>query len=223
MSSRKSRLHRARARSTKPVGEGIRNRIRVHQVHRFTSPWYQSTRFRVSTTLCIMIVRAMRFFKSTLLMSITLAAGCSDSSGTSGINSPSGTNGVSLTARVDGSAWSADPTTIVAGNMAGVLTFSGTNALGGGVRRTIALRLVATAPGTYPIGPPVEAASNRGTVTEGTAEWLADASTGNGTIILGSLTADRATGTFSFNAEPVAATAASGTRGVTEGAFSVTF
>jgi Family of unknown function (DUF6252) len=165
----------------------------------------------------------MRVFRSALLMSLALAAGCSDSSGTSGVNSPSGTNEVSLTARVDGSAWSADPTSIVAGNMAGVLTFSGSSAVGGGVRRTIALRIVATAPGTYPIGPPVAVASNRGTVTDGTAEWLADASTGSGTIILGSLTANRATGTFSFNAEPVAGTTASGTRIVTEGAFSVTF
>jgi hypothetical protein len=165
----------------------------------------------------------MQFFKSALLLSLAVAAGCSDSSGTSGINSPTGTGVMSLAARVDGSAWSADPTTIVAGNMAGILTFSGTNASSGGVRRTIAMRIVATAPGTYPIGPPVAIASNRGTVTEETAEWLADASTGNGTITLGSLTASRATGTFSFNAEPVAGTAASGTRVVTEGAFSVTF
>jgi hypothetical protein len=165
----------------------------------------------------------MQCFRSVVVLSLALAAGCSDSSGTSGINNPSGTDGVSLTARVDGSAWSADPTTIVAGNMAGVLTFSGTNASGGSVRRTIALRLLATAPGTYPIGPPVATASNRGTVTEGTAEWLADASTGSGSITLASLTATRATGTFSFTAEAVAGTGASGPRVVTDGTFSVTF
>ena len=60
-------------------------------------------------------------------------------------------------------------------------------------------------------------------LSEGGNFWYAVGQGGSGTLVLNSLDANGATGTFSFVAGPVANSAPAGTRSITNGSFNLTF
>lgn len=161
-----------------------------------------------------------------LLLGLLIAvAGCdSDTTGTSGGGTgPSGGTSSAMSARIDGQSWAASPTTISASNITGVITIAGAEA-GGTSSRIITLTVVATTPGTYPIGPPpVSAPATNAFLSAGAAQWAADTSRGSGFITLQSLNANGAIGTYQFTAAPIVGTTASGDRVVTDGSFNVRF
>jgi hypothetical protein len=70
--------------------------------------------------------------------------------------------------------------------------------------------------GTYQIG------SNVGfnaSFTQGSANWVANAQVGSGTLQIIARTESRVTGSFSFVLEPLAGTGAAGTRTISGGTF----
>ncbi len=122
----------------------------------------------------------------------------------------------SMSARVDGDAWTATAALAVA-YTGGILAFAGSDAS----QVTIGLGFIPDGLKTYPIGP---SEPTNGNLSLGsTQSWAASASMGSGTVTLTSFTANSASGTFMFVADPVASTGATGTRSVTEGVFDVTF
>ncbi len=147
-----------------------------------------------------------------LLLSI---AACGSDTGPS--DPPDLPNGT-MSARIDGSSWSATIAIFATYNN-GILAIAGGDAVSGGTR-TIGIGAQVTAPGTFPIGGTNPA---NGLVTIGTSTWQAAAGIGSGSITITAISATGARGTFQFNALPVANTPATGTRAVTEGSFDVTF
>lgn len=122
----------------------------------------------------------------------------------------------SMSARIDGEAWSATAALAV-GYTGGILAFAGSDAS----QVTIGVGFIPDGLKTYPIGP---SEPTNGNLTLGSTEsWAASSSMGSGTVTLTSFTANSASGTFTFIAEPVSTTGATGTRSLTEGVFDVTF
>lgn len=143
--------------------------------------------------------------------------------GSSSTTSPTVTNGVtvnplhgSMTAVIDGSAWTAVAiNTAVYSN--GILSIAGADS--SSTIRAIGLSVTAPAPGTY-------------SMTTGTANsvlsigigptWTANVAGGSGSVTLTSLSSTGAVGTFSFTAV-AAAGGATGSHVVTQGVFNITF
>jgi hypothetical protein len=127
-----------------------------------------------------------------------------------------------MSAQINGAAWTA--TCVATANfVAGVLAIGGSD--GANPIQTIGAGTAAGGPGTYPIGPPpgITNGANGLLLLGGTASWAADATKGGGTITINTLTSTAASGTFSFTLVAVPGTAATGTKTVTQGLFSVTF
>jgi len=164
----------------------------------------------------------MGFLRAALLLVVTGAAACGGSTGTSSVNGPSSPSQGLLTATIDGAAFAASPSSITATVASGVLKIAGTDTTTG-AGRTIELTIGGTAPGIYPIGLPSGTPVTGAVLTLGTARWVADFTMGSGSITLNAFSANRASGTFLFNAQPVTDTPAAGIRIVTEGVFTVTF
>lgn len=147
-----------------------------------------------------------------------------------GSDSPSGPEGGGgggsefyMSARIDGTAWTADPSLITAAGTAegtpGMLSFQGSSLAGGG--RSIVIHL-ARIPGvgTYPLG------VNIGTGTGGIATYAAGSQGWNtalsgaaGTITISAISASTVTGTFQF--EATRADGGGGSITVGEGRFHV--
>jgi hypothetical protein len=128
-----------------------------------------------------------------------------------------------MSARINGAVWTSASALIVASNISGTITITGSES-GGGSNRTIRLEVVTNAAGTFLIGqPPVVQAGASARLTQGTDDWVADSNRGSGTITLTSLTADRVVGAFEFEAPAVPASTATGSRSVTVGTFSANF
>lgn len=149
-------------------------------------------------------------------------AGCKSDSPTmsnnSGGSSGSGSlpNG-SMTATFDGAVWNA--TVSLVGTYVGSnFTLSGVDPTG----LTVSLAMSVSGPGTVPFS-----GSNGGscTVMMGSATWLGApaALQGSGTIVFTTLNATSATGTFRCTALPQAGTSATGTKELTNGAFTIRF
>lgn len=124
--------------------------------------------------------------------------------------------GGSMSARIDGDAWTANAILTVA-YTGGILAFAGSDV----TATTIGLGFIPTGPGTYTIGASQPTNANLSFGSSGS--WSASSATGQGSVILTSFTANSAAGTFSFTAEPVSTTGATGTKVVTEGVFDVVF
>ncbi|HEX5438283.1 MAG TPA: DUF6252 family protein [Gemmatimonadaceae bacterium] len=126
----------------------------------------------------------------------------------------------SMSAKVDGRDWTAT-VGLQANYQSGVLAFAGGNSDGS----IIAIGLVpSSGPGTYTVSVPMPTNASY-TMPGGTAAvWQAVAGVGgSGTVTLTSLTTTGASGTFSFELPPVASTAATGTKSITQGKFALTF
>jgi hypothetical protein len=123
----------------------------------------------------------------------------------------------SISARVDGSAWTSTVTAAQYSN--GSLIISGADT--SSPTRAFGLGVTAGAPGTYQATLPSPAASASWTV--GSATWQASLVGGSGSVTITSLTSTGASGTFSFSLVPIPGTSASGNKTVTDGTFNVTF
>ena len=146
------------------------------------------------------------------LVSIGLA-GCGSTT------DPTGPTNGSLTAKIDGSSWSA--ATIAVTYASGILAIAGTDAGG----RTVGFGLgPVSAPGTFPSGPTSPTNASLQIITGSTAQaWQAAQTLGSGTVTVTAISATHAAGTFQFVVVPVAGTGATGNKAITQGAFDVTF
>jgi hypothetical protein len=146
-----------------------------------------------------------------LTAAVVLAAiGCGDSNPVG-----PGTSGNTMTANVDGQAWSAVPAIIQVVRNQGIIAIGGasTQAIG------IGIAFPDQGPGTYTIGPTAVTNAN---VVDGSDTWIAGSTNGSGSIVVTTLTSTNVAGTFSFTAAATGG-ATPATRQVTSGAFDVEF
>jgi hypothetical protein len=156
-----------------------------------------------------------RFF---LLAPLVLILACSDSNPT-GPSGPGDGSDSSLTARIDGALWTG--AAVVATHQNNILSIGGASGgltLGFAVGRGTGGALT---PGTYTFAP-LEA--HNATLFTATGQgWFAGPSFGSGTVVLTSISATGAAGTFSFMLVPTPGSGASGDRAITQGTFNVRF
>jgi hypothetical protein len=154
---------------------------------------------------------------------VSACGGSPTSPGTTTTTGPIVTAHGSMSATVNGVAWNA--TTVSATNIPGSVGFLEV------VGIDLALQAVGftlgpgQAPGTWPMigtSPAAIGSVNTGPVGS-TQSWTAGPGLGSGTIVIATLTATGASGTFSFTAPALAFTGATGTKTVTNGVFNVTF
>lgn len=148
----------------------------------------------------------------TAVLTIALAA-CGGDDGT-GPNI--GPNNGTMTATVDGSAWTA--LQIAAVNNSGIVAISGSNA----ALLAIGFGFVGDTTGTYIIGPGFAANANV-IDNQNSSSWSANSFQGSGTITVTTLTAAGASGTFSYTAPLATGSGTPATRVVTAGSFDITF
>jgi hypothetical protein len=140
---------------------------------------------------------------------VSTACGSSSSSSSTG---PTNTGGRTLSAKVDGVAWS---TNSVGGSVAnGVVILAGSDGT-----QTIGISFAPTT-GTQPISVSTVVS---GSLTIGSQTWKAGPGTGTGTVTVTTATANHFVGTFSFTGQGVVSSVTPATRQVTAGTFDVTF
>jgi hypothetical protein len=167
-------------------------------------------------------VKSIAFFRAAALGLLLSSVACSNNSNNpaspSTPNNPSTPNKGTITATIDGAAFSGIAT--AATNIGGVI------ALGGWNQQTaqassISIGIGALASvGTTSVGPN---SPTNGNLIAANQSWLAGPSGGSGTLTITTLTATGATGTFSFSMVPNTSSGASGTKVIANGAFNVTF
>ena len=156
-------------------------------------------------------------FAAFTIASLVFAVACGGSDSKGVTNPNQNQSAGTLSARIDGAAWTASLVS-VAVNTNGLI-IAGSSASGQGLAIG-ASRLQGTGTQTFGTN-----ASALGTLTVGTQSWSATGLSGNGssgTITLTTLTANRAVGTFTFTATPLAGGATTN-KVVTAGAFDVKF
>jgi len=129
-----------------------------------------------------------------------------------------------MSATIDGTRWDA-VVIIQAAIQGGVLRIGGQNstttpfvALGVAVPPTVGTYTVSAATGATVAGSLDQTSTTAPTLLQ----WNANFTFGSGTVTLSTLTANAASGTFSFNLVHIA-TPSTGTRVITNGVFNVTF
>lgn len=151
--------------------------------------------------------------KRLVLAALVLAMACGSDGNSS--TEPKGAGGV--TATIDGTAFSAD-LAVQATRAGNVLAFGAVSSNS----RQLNFSLVnVTATGTIPVG--TGTGAHTITYTEGTKAWVTSMVGGSGSVVITTLTANRAAGTFSFTAIPSTNTGAAGNKAVTAGSFDVKF
>ena len=148
----------------------------------------------------------------------------SSSSGTTGTTPTTSAGTASMSATIDGTAWTAT-SGVTAKLTNGILTVGGANAT-----YNLAFAITPSGSGAYLI-PGSALGSQAGNnalllfTSNGvtTSSWAADFTKGSGTITLTSLTSTGVAGSFAFTLNAVAGTAATGAKSVTSGAFSINF
>jgi hypothetical protein len=141
-----------------------------------------------------------------------MVAGCNSDNG---VTDPDGNlEQGSMSARIDGSSWSATAA-ISATYNGGILAAAGSDGV-----RTIGFAVLASGPGTFTIAATqnINALLSQAGSSVG---WHAVGTIGSGTLTLNTLTATGASGTFSFVMS--ATDGSSSTRTITNGAFNVKF
>lgn len=155
----------------------------------------------------------MRRAMMTCLLLVT-ALGCGGSNSVTGpVSLPQG----SMSARIDGSDWNASAA-LTASFSGQILGIAGTD----GGFTTLGFAVVASAPGTYAIGPgqPTNAILS---TSANAGSWVASTVGGSGSITITSISATAAAGTFTFNMIPSPNSGTTGNRSVTSGSFSVKY
>jgi hypothetical protein len=139
---------------------------------------------------------------------LVFMAACSDS----GATAANHIGGRTMSATVDGTAWS---TTTLAGSLTnGVVSIVGVNG-----NQTIGISFAATS-GPQPIAQTSVVAAS---LAIGTLTWGAGPGTGTGTVTVTTATDNHFVGTFSFTAQALASGTTPATHQVTAGTFDVTF
>ncbi|HPF60558.1 MAG: hypothetical protein KC544_02250 [Gemmatimonadetes bacterium] len=165
------------------------------------------------------MVRISRGSLAFLMASLLVA--CSDG----GSGPTGGGTGGTITATVDGTSFAPRSTEVSASYAGGALAFAASQTTGS-TTRTININLVGvTAPGTFTLSPTTPGSIALLTVTTGLtpSTWTTALSPGSGTVQVTTLTANRATGTFSFTGQFSPTTSATGQKTVTAGQFDVSF
>ena len=150
-----------------------------------------------------------------LVAAATIAACGGSDGGPASPNPNQNTSKSTMSARIDGTQWTATAVGVTARN--GALIVAGAN--GAGVGIGIGASMI-QGTGTQTFGP--TSAANGG-VTASTMSWGANSFQGSGSVTLTTLTANRATGTFTFSAPALGAGSTPSPRVVTSGVFDVTF
>ena len=162
-------------------------------------------------------MRVRSAFVAIASIGFAVACGGSDSKGVTNPNQRQSAG--TMSARIDGAAWTAVAVSV--GVNTNGLIISGANSSGTPIAVAIGMsRQQGT--GTQTFG---SNANALGTLTVGTGSWSATGLQGiggTGSVTLTTLTANRAAGSFAFNAPPLAG-GATGTKVVTAGVFDVTF
>jgi hypothetical protein len=148
-----------------------------------------------------------------LLLAIALAGCGGDSTGPE-ITIPTPING-SMSARIDGTNWSAvGLTAIASAGSPTIISIGATN-----TQFTLGMAWVDSGPRTYTVG---QSIGLNATLTSGSSAWNAAATLGSGSITVTTRTAERVAGTFTFTMVPAGA-GVTGTRSVTNGVFDIRF
>lgn len=132
-----------------------------------------------------------------------------------------------MSARIDGTAWSADQVTVTPSNtVPGSVVILGVKISGNNTSSISLILGFISGPGTYPLG--VNQGTSAGgtgiylTTTPSTAQSRTTPLNGNaGMITITSLTAGHLEGTFSFVAEPILGSTFTGNRAITEGTLDI--
>jgi len=149
---------------------------------------------------------------TTLVLLLTIAA-CGGSDSPTGPGGGGPHNG-SFTATIDGTNWAATAITPALTQVPG-----GFSAIGAGSPTfTVAFAWPEQGTGTYTIGQAIGMNAN---LSMGGSMWTTTPSGGGGTLTITTRTATQVSGTFSFTM--VGVTGTTGTRAVTNGAFTITF
>lgn len=157
---------------------------------------------------------------------LVVTAACGSGGGDGG-GGPSG-GGSGMTARIDGTSWTANQVQVTPGgaSIPGSVVILGIK-VSGNSTSSISLTLgFISGPGTYPLG------VNQGTSAGGTGIYLttSPSSVQNrttplngdaGTLVITSLTADHLEGTFEFVAEPILGSSFTGNRSITQGTLDI--
>jgi hypothetical protein len=123
-----------------------------------------------------------------------------------------------MSATIDGASWSSQALTSTAtGGANGTFSLVGGASLINQPSITIVLYNIAE-PGTYPLGVTATVRGGIANVTFGVDAWTTALTGSSGTVTVGSVSATRIAGTFSFTAVPLIQTT-TGTRTVTNGTF----
>lgn len=139
---------------------------------------------------------------------LVLMAACGDS----GATDANRIGGRTMSAKVDGAAWS---TTTLSGNLTnGVVVIAGTSG-----NQAIGISFAASS-GAQPIAQNSVVA---GSLAIGTLTWGAGPGTGTGTVTVTTATDNHFVGTFSFTAQALVSGTTPATHQVTAGTFDVTF
>jgi len=126
-----------------------------------------------------------------------------------------------VTAVLNGQAFSADSDLIKVGASNGVFALQAVGPSGGS-RFQVSFSLAAGGPGSYAIPGSGTGIGNSASLASDRSSWAANNLTGSGTIEITSLTPTSAAGTFSLTLQPTA-TGAVGTYNVAAGTFNVIF
>ena len=152
----------------------------------------------------------------TVAVSLLLAVACGGGGGgktATGPANPGTTGAGSMSATIDGSAWTA--VAVTTGITNGVRIISGSD-----LARSVAMSFLVTGTGTQQFSTSVAL----GVVIIGLQSWDASSSNGaTGSVTITTLTSNRAVGTFSFTAKASTASTTPATRQVTNGKFDVKF
>ena len=158
----------------------------------------------------------MRRTLQTSIAVLMFAIGCGGSSS----SGPTGTttigNGNTMSATIDGKAWSSPtPSGTYKNN---IVSIAGIDL---GITSAVSLASGVTGPGSYSLGVGNQLAGSA-IVTKGGQGWASALQGGSGTLVFTTLTANHVVGTFSFTAV-AASGGATGTVSVTNGKFDITF
>jgi hypothetical protein len=145
---------------------------------------------------------------------VLVSSACGGSSSSKGVTNPNNTN-KSMSARVDGTGWTA--VAVAASHNNGLLIVSGANAASQAIAITASLN---QGTGVQTIGPN---GTSIGTITIGSTQWGATNFQGSGNVTLTNVSATRVVGTFAFTGPSLTAGATPATRAITSGVFDVTF
>jgi len=156
---------------------------------------------------------------------VVAAAACGGSG--DGGGGPNG-GGAGMTARIDGTSWSATQVQVTAGGaqVPGSIVITGIKVSGTSTSSLGLLLGFIGGPGDYPLGVnQVSSAGGTGLLLETSAASVQNRTTplngASGTVTVSTLTATKMTGTFEFVAEPILGSPFNGNKTITNGTFDI--